>query len=170
MVGVFTGTLGKTSASLRLAGRPKAPVPTQTAVSPRASRTARIFLRTCGGAGGWRKVSDRSVAYPRTEEGTRATYFLSTLQARNRGRAQVGGGVHVRADGGGEAAAEVGGAEDLFLSAMRGVAGDGDAAGGRAQPGGLGYDPRLSELGAFAELGGLGKLAGRGGTAGFGER
>ena len=105
----------------------------------------------------------------RSQEGSRATYFLFTLQAGDRGGAQVGGGVYVCADGGSEAAAEVGGAADLFLSAVRGVAGHGDAAGGRAQPGGVGHDPRHCQRGAFAELRGVGEFAGRTGAAGDGR-
>lgn len=44
-----------------------------------------------------------------------------------------------------------GGAEDLFLSAVCGIAGNGDASGRSAQPGGLGHDPRSGECGAVVE-------------------
>jgi len=102
------------------------------------------------------------------QDATHATHRLPALQARDRGRTQVGGGLHVRADRRCKAAAEVGSAKDLFLSAVRGVAGDGAAAGGRAEHGGLGYDPRPGELGAFAESCGMGELARGGGAAGIG--
>lgn len=51
--------------------------------------------------------------------------MLLALQARDRVRGQVCSGLYVLADSRSEAAAEVNGTTDLFLSAMRGVAGDG---------------------------------------------
>ena len=124
-----------------------------------------IFLHTCRLQCGQRELGSGSKYQP--QGAIHAIYVLSALQARDRGRTEVGSGVHVCADRRSEAAAEVGGAEDLLLSAMRGVAGHGTAARGSAEHGGLGDDPRLGELGAFVELRGLGGLAKRGRTAGF---
>jgi hypothetical protein len=52
------------------------------------------------------------------------------------------------------------------LSAVRGVAGDGNASGGRAQHGGVGYDPGPGEFGVLAEYGGVGEFAGQCGAVG----
>ena len=52
---------------------------------------------------------------------------------------------------------------------MCGLAGDGDAAGGRAQHGGVGHDPRPGQFGAVSELCGLGESAKRARTSGFGR-
>src|SRR5580704_1976200 len=53
--------------------------------------------------------------------------LLPSLQPGAGARAEIGGDLYVRADGGDQAAAEVGFAAHLFLPAMLGVAGDGPA-------------------------------------------
>jgi hypothetical protein len=76
---------------------------------------------------------------------------MLAVPAGDRVRRQVGRGLHVRADGGGEAAAEIFSKPDLLLSAMCGVTGDGAASGGSAEHGGVEYDPRNRERGAFPQ-------------------
>lgn len=102
--------------------------------------------------------------------GRRATNRLPALQAGDSNRGQVGGGLYVRADSGGETAAEVGSEPDLFLSAMRSVAGHGLASRRGAEYGGLGHDSRSGERGTVVESGGMGRIARDRGAADFRER
>ena len=84
---------------------------------------------------------------------------LSPLQSRAWSRPEIRCGVHVRPDGGNQAAAKIGGPADLLLPTMLGLAGYGPAARGCAELGGMEHDPRPGGRRPGAESGGLGESA-----------
>ena len=80
-----------------------------------------------------------------------AEFLLSSLQPGNRGWSEVGGGLYVCADGGNSSAAEIVGAENLFLSAVFSVVGDGASTGGSAERRGLADVARHRNFGSLID-------------------
>lgn len=111
--------------------------------------------------------SPKVEAGPVVAGGRRATYSLSALSARDRSGRQICRGIYVCPDRRSKAAAEVHREPDLLLPAMCGIAGDGIAAGGRAEHGGVGHDSRTGQRGTVSESGGMGRAAGNSGAADF---
>lgn len=93
------------------------------------------------------------------QEGTLGKLALSSLQSGARGGTQIGCGIYVRPDRGSTTTAKIGGAADLFLPAVFGVAGDGTSTRRRPQHGCVEHDPRPGRLGSGADRGSMGNPA-----------
>ncbi len=147
---------------------PKSDAKLVTAVAARvghARRRRSVLQNLCKYLPGLERVGESGAGSGKHWRKPGATTLLLALQARDRVRGQVRSGLYVLADGRSEAAPEVNSAADLFLSAMRGVAGNGASAGGRAEYGGVGDDPRVGQRRTVTERSGVGKSAGNGGIA-----
>jgi len=91
-------------------------------------------------------------------ENTFGECALLTLQ-RELESGEIRSHLHVRANGGNQTRAEIGGAANCVLPAMLGLAGVGAFAGGCPERRRVGYDPRSRQLRSGAESSGVGEPA-----------